>query len=105
MGKICIFTDSIGDEFEIRLIVKVSKRKNTRHFETNDGKWYSQDELSCNNEYNIDAIKEGDIIATSNKGIVYTLFLDKFNEVCRMSDAEPYDASKYTNDKPLPKGL
>lgn len=105
MGKICIFTDSIGGEFEIRHIVKVSKRKETRHFETNDGRWYSQDELSCKNEYNIDALKEGDIIATSNEGNVYTLFLDTFNFIRATTNLEPYDASKYTNHNPLPKGL
>lgn len=109
---IMIFTDSIGDEYEIRHIVKVSKRKNgDRFYETNDGKWYSEAEFTPVkfNGVKLDSpiLGEGDFIATRDKdGLYLSILKEEFLRVLKMKEQVPYDYSKYTiPTKPLPKGL
>ena len=62
---IMIFTDSIGEEFEIRHIVKISRRKDGKRFyETNDGKWYAESEFNpIKGRKHLNTVS-GDFIAT-----------------------------------------
>lgn len=106
MGKVLVFTDSIGEEFEIRHIVKVSTRLHgVKFYETNDGTWFSQDELK-EQIFKLDYIKEKDLIATSSKsGTSFPLTIELFNRVAEMADCSHYNYEEHYTPTPLPQGL
>lgn len=108
MGKVMMFTDCVGDEFEVRHIVKVSKRGyGVKHYETNDGKWYSHEELIMSDLLIKDNLIEGDIILTrESDGLCLSAKLSHFNLALCYSGISDYNHSEYTFPvKPLPKGL
>lgn len=106
---IMIFTDSIGEDFEIRHIVKISRRKGGKRFyETNDGKWYAEGEFVDKKDFKfMGTPREGDFIATRiQDGMYFIVTKSKFNQILLMEAQTSYDYSKYTiPTKPLPKGL
>lgn len=105
---IMIFTDSIEETFEIRHIVKISRRKGGKRFyETNDGKWYAESEFKPIKGRKHLNTKEGDFIATRiQDGTYFITPKAMFNHALLMEGQEPYDYSKYIMpSKPLPKGL
>lgn len=103
---IMIFTDSIGDEFEIRHIEAISNRRDgSTHYETNDGRWYSKEVLMRDSVNYVDNLEVGDIILYNNMCLL-TSKIECFNKALLLEKQEPYDYSKYTiPTKPLPKGL
>lgn len=108
MGKVMLFTDCVGDEFEIRHIVKVSKRGyGIKHYETNDGTWYSHAELVANEPRLKDYLVVGDILATRvSDGLVIPAKLSHLNLALDYAGLSNYNHSEYiTTSKPLPKGL
>lgn len=108
MGKVMLFTDSGGDEFEIRHIVKVSKRGyGIKYYETNDGTWYSHSELVASEPRLKDYLVEGDTIITRvSDGLVIPAKLSHFNLALYYDGVSDYNHSEYiTPSKPLPKGL
>lgn len=103
-----IFKDCVGDEFEIRHIVKVSKRgKSGRHYETNDGKWFSHAELKSSEIRLKDNLVVGDIIATRlTDGTTIPSKLSWLNLALCYEGLPNYKHSDFTiPTKPLPKGL
>lgn len=107
MAKVLVFTDSIGEECEVRHIVKVSTRLHGEKFyETNDGKWFSKRELQDNVAYSVDCVQDKDLILTSSSsGLSFPMYVSDFNFVASMQDCPHYDYEEYTNTKPLPQGL
>ena len=108
MAKVMMFTDCVGDEFEIRHIVKVSKRGyGVKHYETNDGKWYSHKELRDNEPRLRDYLTTGDVILTRvSDGTLVPAKLSHLNLALDYEGLSDYDFSEYiTPKKPLPKGL
>lgn len=108
MGKVMLFTDSDGNEFEIRHIVKISKRGyGIKHYETNDGTWYSHSELIDSEPRLKDYLVEGDTIITRvSDGLVIPAKLSHFNLALYYDGESDYKHSEYINpSKPLPKGL
>lgn len=105
---IMIFTDSIGEDFEIRHIVRISRREGGKRFyETNDGKWYAESEFKAvKGRKHLNTVS-GDFIATRiQDGTYFIVPQVKFNQILSMEEQEPYDYSKYTiPTKPLPKGF
>lgn len=103
---IMIFTDSIGESFEIRHIVAISKRGYGEiHYETNDGTWFSKQEIMERGDSFIDNLEVGDIIVQSDKDFT-TAKIYLFNVALKFEGQPEYDHSKYTMPvKPLPKGL
>lgn len=107
MGKIKVFTGSVGDEFELRHIVKVSKRgKGIKHYETNDGTWYSHSELVSSEPKLKDYLVEGDIIAVRvSDGSVIPAKLSHVNLALYYEYEADYKHSEHYTPNPLPKGL
>lgn len=107
MSKVMMFTDCIGDEFELRHIVKVSKRGyGVKHYETNDGTWFSHAELVGNEPRLKDYLVEGDIIATRvSDGLVVPAKLSIINLALYYSGSQDYKHSEHYTSKQLPKGL
>ena len=108
MGKVMLFTDCVGEEFEIRHIVKVSKRGyGIKHYETNDGTFYSHAELVANEPRLKDYLVVGDTLATRvSDGTTIACKLSHLNLALDYEGLPDYNHSKYiTPTKPLPKGL
>ena len=103
-----MFTDSVGEEFELRHITKVSKRGyGTKYYETNDGKFYSHEELLANEPLLKDYLVNGDIIATRvHDGSCIASKLSHINLALYYEGVEDYKHSEHLiPTKPLPKGL
>lgn len=96
-----VFTDSRGLDYDVRHVVGVSKRSTDMFYETNDGTWYSHDELQDTR------LAQGDIILTSTlTGNVFTMKLEQFNFVLALDKLPKYSPADFTEPKkPLPKGL
>ena len=108
MGKVMLFTDCVGAEFEIRHIVKVLKRGyGIKHYETNDGTFYSHAELVANEPRLKDYLVVGDTIITRvSDGLVIPAKLSHLNLALDYEGLPDYNHNKYTMPvKPLPKGL
>ena len=108
MDKVMMFTDCVGDEFEIRHIVKVSKRGyGVKHYETNDGTWYSHSELVASEPRLRDYLTKGDVVLTRvSDGILVPAKLSHLNLTLDYEGLSDYDFNEYiTPKKPLPKGL
>lgn len=107
MNKVKVFTDSFGDEFELRHIVKVSKRGHgIKHYETNDGTWYSHAELVADKPKLKDYLIEGDIIAVRvSDGLIIPAKLSHINLALYYEGEPDYEHSEHYTSKLIPKGL